>query len=51
MWEYYLASAIYLFENGAGCNYQIQYVRDRNTLPITRDYIAKAETRYRKVAG
>jgi cyclopropane-fatty-acyl-phospholipid synthase len=51
MWEYYLASAIYLFENGAGCNYQIQYVRDRNTLPITRDYIAKAETRYRKAAG
>jgi cyclopropane-fatty-acyl-phospholipid synthase len=47
MWEYYLAGGIVLFENGAGCNYQIQYVRDRTALPITRDYMAKAETRYR----
>jgi cyclopropane-fatty-acyl-phospholipid synthase len=51
MWEYYLASAIYLFENGAGCNYQIQYIRDRNTLPLTRDYIGKAEAGYRKAAS
>jgi cyclopropane-fatty-acyl-phospholipid synthase len=51
MWEYYLSSAIVLFEHGAGCNYQIQYIRDRGTLPITRDYVAKAEARYRKAAG
>ena len=50
MWEYYLASAIVLFEHGAGCNYQIQYIRDRNTLPITRDYLAAAEAKYRKAA-
>jgi cyclopropane-fatty-acyl-phospholipid synthase len=48
MWEYYLGAAIVLFENGAGCNYQIQYIRDRHALPITRDYLAKAEARYRK---
>ncbi len=31
------------------CNYQVQYVRDRNALPITRDYMAEAEQRYRKM--
>ena len=47
MWECYLAGGIVMFESGSGCNYQIQYVRDRNTLPITRDYMAEAEDRYR----
>ncbi|HUE79936.1 MAG TPA: cyclopropane-fatty-acyl-phospholipid synthase family protein [Sphingomicrobium sp.] len=48
MWEFYLAGGIVLFENGAGCNYQLQYIRDRNALPITRDYLAQAEGRYRE---
>jgi cyclopropane-fatty-acyl-phospholipid synthase len=48
MWEYYLAGGIVMFEDGAACNYQVQYVRDRNALPITRDYMAEAEARYRK---
>jgi cyclopropane-fatty-acyl-phospholipid synthase len=39
-----------MFENGSGCNFQVQYVRDRNALPITRDYIAQAEARYREIA-
>jgi cyclopropane-fatty-acyl-phospholipid synthase len=43
MWEFYLSGAIVFFENGAGCNYQVQYIRDRRTLPITRDYIAESE--------
>ncbi len=47
MWEFYLGAAIVLFENGAGCNYQIQYIRDRHALPITRDYLAEAEGVYR----
>ena len=47
MWEFYLAGGIVMFESGAGCTYQIQYIRDRNALPITRDYIAEAEERYR----
>ena len=51
MWEFYLAGGIVMFESGAGCNYQIQYIRDRNALPITRDYIAEAEERYRKQAS
>jgi len=43
MWEFYLSGAIVFFENGAGCNYQVQYVRDRRTLPITRDYMREVE--------
>jgi cyclopropane-fatty-acyl-phospholipid synthase len=46
MWEFYLAGGIVMFESGAACNYQIQYVRDRNAVPITRDYMIEAERRY-----
>jgi cyclopropane-fatty-acyl-phospholipid synthase len=51
MWECYLAGGIVMFETGSGCNYQIQYVRDRQALPITRDYMAEAEDRYRKAGA
>ena len=50
MWEFYLAGGIVLFETGSGCNFQVQYVRDRHALPITRDYMAEAEQRYRSAA-
>jgi cyclopropane-fatty-acyl-phospholipid synthase len=50
MWEYYLAGGIVMFESGAACNYQVQYIRDRNALPITRDYMAAAEAQYRRTA-
>ena len=43
MWEFYLAGGIVMFESGAACNYQVQYIRDRRALPITRDYMAEAE--------
>jgi cyclopropane-fatty-acyl-phospholipid synthase len=51
MWEFYLAGGIVMFENGAACNYQVQYIRERTALPITRDYIAEAEQRYRKAGA
>jgi cyclopropane-fatty-acyl-phospholipid synthase len=47
MWEFYLAGGIVGFESGTMCNYQIQYIRDRNAVPITRDYMAEAEAKYR----
>ena len=47
MWEFYLAGGIVMFENGSACNFQVQYIRDRYALPITRDYMAQAEARYR----
>src|SRR4051812_34790891 len=49
MWEFYLAGGIVMFESGAACNYQIQYVRDRRAVPITRDYMIETERRYREV--
>jgi cyclopropane-fatty-acyl-phospholipid synthase len=47
MWEFYLAGGVVGFESGTMCNYQIQYVRDRHALPITRDYLSEAEAAYR----
>src|SRR3954469_21004524 len=49
MWEFYLAGGIVMFESGAACNYQIQYVRDRRATPITRDYMLETERRYREI--
>ena len=46
MWEFYLAGGIVAFENGAMNNYQIQYIRDRRALPLTRDYMGEAEAKY-----
>lgn len=39
MWTFYLAGAATVFEHGGMCNYQIQYVRSRRALPITRNYL------------
>jgi cyclopropane-fatty-acyl-phospholipid synthase len=43
MWDYYLSGAVTAFTNGELVNFQIQYVRDRRALPITRDYMVEAE--------
>ena len=51
MWEFYLSGGIVLFETGSGCNFQVQYIRERTALPITRDYIAEAEARYRNIGA
>ena len=42
MWTFYLAGAATVFEHGGMCNYQIQYIRSRRALPITRDYLIGA---------
>jgi cyclopropane-fatty-acyl-phospholipid synthase len=44
LWTFYLAGAATVFEHGGMVNYQVQYARDRRTLPITRDYMSEAET-------
>ncbi|WP_164116413.1 cyclopropane-fatty-acyl-phospholipid synthase family protein [Sphingorhabdus sp. Alg239-R122] len=43
MWTFYLAGATAAFESGGMCNYQIQFARDRHTLPLTRDYLMENE--------
>jgi cyclopropane-fatty-acyl-phospholipid synthase len=45
MWEFYLAGAEAAFRFGGLVNYQIQYVRNRAALPITRDYMYEEEKR------
>jgi cyclopropane-fatty-acyl-phospholipid synthase len=45
MWEFYLASTIVGFRHGSMINYQIQYIRDRHALPITRDFMREEEAR------
>ncbi|MEA3066745.1 MAG: cyclopropane-fatty-acyl-phospholipid synthase [Sphingomonadales bacterium] len=51
MWEFYLAGGIVMFESGAACNFQVQYVRDRRALPLTRDYMFETERRYRELGA
>ena len=43
MWAFYLAGATAAFEHGGILNYQVQFARNRRTLPITRDYMRDAE--------
>ncbi len=45
MWLYYLAGAATGFEDASLVNFQLQLVRDRDAVPITRDYIHTAEAR------
>ena len=43
MWRFYLAGALTAFRWSEMVNFQLQYVKDRRALPITRDYIERAE--------
>lgn len=47
LWQFYLAGASGAFRYGGLVNFQLQYAKNRHTLPITRDYLAEAEARYR----
>jgi cyclopropane-fatty-acyl-phospholipid synthase len=45
MWQFYLAGADAAFRYGGLVNYQLQFARNRHTLPITRDYMIAEEKR------
>jgi cyclopropane-fatty-acyl-phospholipid synthase len=47
MWEFYLIASELSFSHGSHMVFQMQMTRDRNALPITRDYISKAEATLR----
>ena len=47
MWLFYLSAATAAFRNDGHMNVQIQLTRTRDALPITRDYMAAAEAKYR----
>jgi cyclopropane-fatty-acyl-phospholipid synthase len=45
LWTFYLSGSTAAFESGGLCNYQIQYARNRHTLPLARGYIEEEERR------
>ncbi|MFV0625402.1 class I SAM-dependent methyltransferase [Sphingomonas sp. ac-8] len=51
MWTFYLAGAQVSFDFGGMVNYQLQFARSRDALPLTRDYMLEEERRLREAAG
>lgn len=51
MWQFYLAGALVAFRHDAHCNFQIQLARNRDTLPLTRDYMLAEEARIKGPTG
>jgi cyclopropane-fatty-acyl-phospholipid synthase len=49
MWEYYLASCEVAFRNQDLMVFQIQLVRDKSVIPITRDYLYETEENISKL--
>ena len=47
LWTFYLAGAAMGFEHGGLVNYQLQFSRSRDALPLTRDYMGVDERRLR----
>lgn len=47
MWLFYLAGAEQAFRHGSLVNWQVQYVKRRDALPMTRDYMAEESARLR----
>ncbi len=48
MWEFYLAASECAFRFYGMNNFQIQFARDQNALPLTRDYMFEAEAELRR---
>ncbi len=49
MWEFYLAASECAFRFGGMNNFQIQFSKDQNVLPLTRDYVVSEEQRLRTI--
>jgi len=47
MWQFYLAGAEAAFRHGGLVNWQLQYVKRRDAIPMTRDYMFEEEERLR----
>ncbi len=51
LWQFYLAASMTLFRDAAMGVYQIQYIRDREATPLTRDYMFRDEERIAEKAA
>jgi cyclopropane-fatty-acyl-phospholipid synthase len=47
LWLFYLAGVMTMFSEAGMVNYQLQYIRRRTALPITRDYMFENERKLR----
>ena len=47
MWDFYLAGSEAAFRSGDMIVFQLQFAKDRNVLPLTRDYMVEAENAFR----
>jgi cyclopropane-fatty-acyl-phospholipid synthase len=47
MWEFYLCGAEQAFRHGGMVNWQLQYVKRRDAIPMTRDYMVEESARLR----
>jgi cyclopropane-fatty-acyl-phospholipid synthase len=47
MWQFYLAGAEAAFRHGGLVNWQLQYVKRRDAIPMTRDYMYEESERLR----
>jgi cyclopropane-fatty-acyl-phospholipid synthase len=51
LYLFYLGASMTMFRDAPMCVYQMQYMRDREAAPITRDYMFAAEPRLAAKAG
>ena len=51
LYLFYLAASLTMFRDAPMCVYQMQYMRDREAAPITRDYMFEAEPLLKVAAG
>jgi cyclopropane-fatty-acyl-phospholipid synthase len=51
MWQFYLAGAEAAFRYGGMVNWQVQYMKRRDAVPMTRDYMHEEEARLRAADG
>jgi cyclopropane-fatty-acyl-phospholipid synthase len=51
MWEFYLAASECSFRFGGMNNFQIQFCKNQNVLPLTRDYIQQEEIHLKRLEG
>ena len=49
MWEFYLAGAEQSFRHGGLVNWQLQYVKSRSAIPMTREYMDEESARLRSL--
>ncbi len=50
MWEFYLVAVEMLFRHGSGMVFQMQLSKQRDAMPLTRDYMYEAEAAFQKAA-